>query len=86
MQKLMAEYGPVAFGVYFTIFAIVLLGFVAAIKLGVKVESAQGTAGTLLAAWAATKLTQPLRILATLVVTPFVVRVLRRGRGQAPAD
>jgi hypothetical protein len=30
----------------------------------------------------ATKLTQPLRILATLVVTPFIVRITRRARGR----
>jgi hypothetical protein len=88
LQKHLAEYGSVAIWVYFGIFAIVLVGFATAIKMGVEVESAAGTAGTWGAAWLATKLTQPLRILATFVVTPFVVRVLRRGKrppSQAPS-
>jgi hypothetical protein len=80
LQKLLAEYGSTGIWVYFGIFAIVLVGFATAIKLGANVESAAGTAGTWGAAWVATKLTQPLRILATLLVTPFLVRILRREK------
>jgi hypothetical protein len=82
MQKLLTEYGSVGIWVYFGIFGIVLVGFATAIKMGANVESAAGTAGTWGAAWVATKLTQPLRILATLVVTPFVVRITRRVKGR----
>jgi hypothetical protein len=85
LQKLMTEYGAAGVWVYFGIFAIVLVGFATAIRMGVEVESAAGTAGTWGAAWVATKLTQPLRILATLVVTPLVVRLLRRLRGRRSA-
>jgi hypothetical protein len=67
--------------VYFIIFGLVLVGFATAIKLGARVESAAGTAGTWGAAYIATKLTQPLRILATLVITPIVVRIVRRTKG-----
>jgi hypothetical protein len=80
----MLEYGSAAAWVYFAIFALVLVGFATAIKLGVQVESAAGAAGTWGAAYLATKLTQPLRILATLVVTPAVVRIARRLRGRKP--
>ena len=34
IEQHLAEYGPVALGVYFTIFAAVLIGFVIAIRLG----------------------------------------------------
>jgi hypothetical protein len=84
-QKLTLEYGSAAAWVYFAIFALVLVGFATAIKLGVKVESTAGAAGTWGAAYLATKLTQPLRILATLVATPAVVRIARRVRGHNPA-
>jgi hypothetical protein len=84
LQKLMVEYGSLGLYVYFGIFAVVLIGFAVAIQLGVEVESAAGTAGTWGAAYVATKLTQPLRILATIAVTPLVVRIARRVKRQAP--
>lgn len=76
----MAEYGPIALGTYFAIFFVVLASFTGAIVFGFDVDSAQGTAGTLAAAYVATKLTQPLRILATLALTPLVARLVRRNR------
>ena len=79
LQKIWDAYGSVAIGTYFTIFAAVFAGFALAIKFGLKVESASATAGTLAAAYVATKLTQPLRILATLALTPLVARLLRRS-------
>lgn len=86
LQKLLVEYGSLGLWVYFAIFALVLIGFALAIQLGVDVDGAAGTAGTWGAAYVATKLTQPLRILATLVVTPLVVRVARRFKGAAPGS
>jgi len=84
LKALLVEYGSLALWVYFGIFAAVLVGFAVAIQAGVKVESAAGTAGTLGAAYLATKLTQPLRILATLVLTPIIVRVVRRMKQHPP--
>ena len=83
----MVEYGSLAIWVYFAIFFIVLVGFAIAIKSGVKVESAAGTAGVWGAAWVSTKLTQPLRILATLALTPFVCasRVASKDARTTPA-
>jgi hypothetical protein len=80
----MTEYGSLALYVYFIIFAIVLVSFALAIQLGFKTDSTAGTAGTWGAAWVATKLTQPLRIGATLVLTPIIGNVRRRLRGGAP--
>ncbi len=76
-KSLMADYGRLAIWVYFTIFFACIAGFAVAIKLGFNVEGAGGTTGTLFGAWAATKVTQPIRILATLGITPPLERVLR---------
>lgn len=85
LEALLARYGKVALVIYFGIFGLVLAGFAIAIRAGVQVESAAGEAGTLGAAWVATKLTQPLRILATLVLTPIVAKVIDKFR-KAPSD
>jgi Protein of unknown function (DUF1279) len=94
------EYGPVAILVYFSIFGLCIAGFAIALrsgldtqaisqKLGVQLEGAGGTAGTLFAAWLLTKALQVPRIFATLVLTPlvgripFVARRLHRNR-EAP--
>lgn len=88
IERLISEYGRVALIIYFTIFAVVLAGFALAIQLGysaafseatgdsVATASAVSTAGTWGAAWVATKVTQPLRIAATIALTPLVARAL----------
>ena len=85
-QKLAAEYGPIAVVVYFSIFFSVWGGFAAAIHMGFDIESAGGNAGTWTAAYIATKVTQPLRIAATLVITPIVARFLRRNKSAPAAE
>jgi hypothetical protein len=75
---IVAEYGPLALAVYFTIFAVVLLGGWAAIHLGWQPQSVAGNVGTFTAAYLATKVTQPFRIAATLVLTPVVARLHHR--------
>lgn len=84
VQALLAEYGTVAVVVYFVIFFAVLGGFWLAIRLGWQPSSAAGSVGTFAAAYIATKITQPLRIAATLVITPFVARLYERVRGRQP--
>ena len=85
VQKLLAEYGTVAVVVYFAIFFAVLGAFWLAIRFGWRPESAAGNVGTFAAAYIATKITQPLRIAATLVMTPFVARLYERLRGRRSA-
>ncbi len=85
MTGILAEFGTVALVVYLVLFVAVLAGFAVAISAGVAVESAAGGAGTLAAAWLATKVTQPLRILATLAITPIVAALVHRLRGGKPA-
>ena len=84
VQKLLAEYGAVAVVVYFVIFFAVLGAFWLAIRFGWQPSSAVGSVGTFAAAYIATKLTQPLRIGATLVITPFVAKLYERIRGRQP--
>jgi hypothetical protein len=83
LEGLIAEYGVVAIITYFTIFFGTWTGFAMAIRFGVDVEGVAAGAGTIGAAYVATKLTQPLRIGATLVATPIVARVWHRFRPPA---
>jgi len=84
-KSIFAEYGAIAVVVYFAIFFLVLAGFWAAFRFGWRPSSAAATVGVWTAAYIATKLTQPLRIVVTLAVTPFVAklyeRVTRRAGG-----
>jgi hypothetical protein len=79
-KALMEDYGPVAFAVYFAIFFLCIAGFAVAFRMGFQMEGVGGTAGTLGAAWLATKVIQPIRILATLALTPLVGRAWMRRR------
>lgn len=84
LKALMAEYGRLAMITYFAIFAIVLASFYLAIVSGFHPSSNTESLGTLGAAWLATKLTQPLRIGATLLLTPIIGMALKRiGRVEA---
>ena len=81
LQRLLTEYGPVALAVYLAIFFAVLFGAWAAIQFGWRPDSVAGNVGTFTAAYLATKLTQPLRIAATIALTPLASRVHRRFTG-----
>lgn len=78
VQRILAEYGPIALVVYFAIFFVVLFAAWAGIHFGWRPQSVAGSVGTFTAAYIATKLTQPARIALTLVLTPLVARVYRR--------
>lgn len=89
----MVEYGVIALIVHYVIFAIVIVGFWAAIRAGWHATSTAGSVGTWTAAYIAAKITQPLRIIATIAVTPLVARVYERvtgkvktGSGQSSGD
>lgn len=82
LKQLLAEYGRVAVAVYLAIFVAVLVGSWVAIHVGWRPASAAGGVGALTAAYLVTKLTQPLRIAATLALTPLVARYGRIARGR----
>lgn len=86
LKELMVEYGSLALWVYFIIFAVVLVAFLFAFKFGIHVKSPVAAVGTWGAAYLATKLTQPLRIIATLALTPIVMKVLRLRKGAGAAE
>ena len=81
---LVAEYGMVALGTWFALAALTFGGFVIAIRMGIEVEGAAESAGTFGAAYVALQVTKPIRIAATLVLTPLVATVLRRRRAEIP--
>ena len=82
LKDLFAQYGRLAVVTYFVLFALTFAGFAAAISAGVEVESTSGSAGLLGAAYLATKLSQPLRILGTLLLTPLLAAGLQRIRAR----
>ncbi len=81
LKNILAEYGGVAMVLYLVIFFAVLGGFWFAIKMGFQPAGAGGRVGTFAAAYIATKLTQPLRIGLTILLTPFLARAWERIRG-----
>jgi hypothetical protein len=86
VKELIAEYGTVALVVYLSIFALTLVGFVVAIRFfGWTPSGAAGSAGVLAAAYVATKVTQPLRIAATVLLTPLVARGYERLVARRPS-
>lgn len=85
LEALVAEYGVIVMVLYFGVFFLTLAGFAVAIQRGFQVESATAGMGTWAAAWVATKLTQPLRIGATFVLTPLVARLLGKRKADTAA-
>jgi hypothetical protein len=81
-KTLIAESGAIVLWVYFGIFGLVLVSTAMALEMGVKLDGVAGAAGIWGAAYLFTKLTQPLRIAATLAITPAVATLLRRFRKQ----
>lgn len=85
LKTLLEEYGRIALWVYLVIWVSVLAGFAIAISAGFNVkDGAAAGMGVLGAAWVATKLTQPLRIGATLLLTPAVAALLRKWSARKP--
>ena len=84
LEALVKTYGIVGFATYFALFLLVWAGFAAAIALGLDTPGPGANLGTLAAAYVATKLTQPLRIAATLALMPLVTKLRERLRPRAP--
>ncbi len=83
----MAEYGKLALYTYLTLSLLAIAGFSIAIGVGVAPSSATGVIGTIGAGWLAAKATMPIRILATLALTPLVAVLWRKWRpAQDEAD
>jgi hypothetical protein len=84
LQAHFREYGRVAIWTYLTLSILAIVGFSIAIGVGFSPSSASGTLGVIGAGWVAAKATMPLRILATLGLTPLIAALVRRNK--KPAD
>jgi hypothetical protein len=93
LTTLFEDYGRIAIITYFTLSGLAIIGFSVAGWLTADPSSATGVIGVIIAGWVAAKVTLPIRIVITLVLTPLVAWVLgrrRRSRGEdddlAPGD
>ena len=84
LKTLFAEYGSIAIWTYVIMWLCVLVGFAVAIATGFRASNGAVGLGVIGAAWVATKLTQPLRIAATLALTPVVAAALKKWRRPPP--
>ena len=84
LKTVLAEYGAIAVVVYLILFALVLVGSYFAIRLGWAPSSNAGRAGTWTAAYIVTKIAQPLRIAATVVIATFIGKLLEKRRKPDP--
>ena len=80
LKKVLAEYGAIAVVLYLTIFFAVFIGAYFALQLGWAPENVVGTAGAWTAAYLITKVTQPLRIASTVVLTTFLGKLWDKRR------
>jgi len=85
LEDLATRYGKLVFIVWFAIFFATLGGFATLISMGFQFEGTAGAA-TLVGAYAATRATFPVRVVATLALVPIVDRVWRRLRGLDAID
>ena len=86
LEALFTEFGTIAATVHFTVFLVTMFGFWWAIGQGIEVEGAGRELGRIGSAWAAAKLTSPVRIGITLVLTPLIAAGIRRFSGSGPAE
>lgn len=82
LKTLLEQYGTVALVIWFTIFGLSIATFSTLLSLGFEVEGAAGATGTLAGAYLATQVIKPIRIAATLALTPLVATWVARVRGQ----
>ena len=88
LRQFAVEYGTLFIVIYLAIFTAVWVGFWAAIKFGWSDDSTAANVGAWTAAYLATKLTQPLRIIASVAITPPIAklweRVMKRPAPSSP--
>lgn len=86
LGKLMAEYGNVALYTFLSLSLLAIIGFSIAIGVGVAPSSATGVLGVIGAGWVAAKLTLPLRLLATVALTPLIATLVRKRKTPVPDE
>lgn len=86
LKKQFTEYPRIAIATYLTLSILSIAGFSIAIGVGAQPSSATGTLGVIGAGWVAAKALMPLRILATLGLTPMIAAVVSRFKKPEPDD
>ena len=86
LKKQFTEYPRIAIITYLTLSIISIAGFSIAIGMGAQPSTATGTLGVIGAGWVAAKALMPLRILATLALTPMIAAVVSRFKKPEPDD
>jgi hypothetical protein len=86
LKKQFTEYPRIAIITYLTLSILSIVAFSIAIGMGAQPSTATGTLGVIGAGWVAAKALMPLRILATLALTPMIAAVVGRFKKPAPAD
>jgi len=80
LSALFDAYGSIAIVTYLALSVLTILAFSIAIWAGLKPSTETGVLGVILAGWVLAKTTVPLRILATLALTPGVAVIVARFR------
>lgn len=86
LKNILAEYGMIAVVVYLSLFTIVFVGSYFAIRLGWTPGSVAGQAGAWTAAYVVTKVAQPLRIAATVLITTFLGKLWENRKAAKQAS
>lgn len=86
LKNILAEYGAIAVVVYLALFTVVFVGSYFAIRLGWTPGSAAGQAGAWTAAYVVTKIAQPLRIAATVLITTFLGKLWENRKARRTPD
>lgn len=86
LSELFAEYGRIAITTFIVLWLVTLAAFSTAFAVGLAPTTSTGVFGTIGAGWLATKATMPLRILATLAITPGIAYLVTRRRRRAEAN
>jgi hypothetical protein len=83
LARVMHDYPKVALYTYLALSLTAIIGFSLAIGLGLQPSNSSGVIGTIIAGWAAAKLTLPIRAIATIALTPLIAAYLARKKPTA---
>ena len=86
LKQLLADYGAVAVVIYLALYLAIFIGAYLAIRAGWTPETVVGNAGAWTAAYLVTKITQPVRIAATVALAPLLAKLLRRAKPDATEE
>jgi hypothetical protein len=80
LRRFLLEFGALGLGVHYFVYALALIAFALSIQHSGTLPASSGRLGVWAAAYVATKLTMPLRVLLTVALTPLLRGLIRRLR------